>query len=115
MAREALERRLRWSGVIARTWQAHTTRAKAPAYAEHLQNSVFTELDQLEGYTGGMLLQREVDDGVEVVVITFWQSLESIRVFAGGDLESAVVHEKAAALLNDFDRRVKHYEVVLKA
>ena len=51
-------------------------------------------------------------DGVEVLVITYWDSLDSIRSFAGNDIETAVVADKAAALLNDCDRRVRHYEVV---
>jgi heme-degrading monooxygenase HmoA len=61
-----------------------------------------------------MLLERAVADAVEVVVITFWQSLDSIRGFAGHDLEGAVVAEEAAALLTQFDRRVRHYEVAVK-
>jgi heme-degrading monooxygenase HmoA len=102
--------------MIVRQWSARTTAEKAPAYAFHLQNYVFPELDPLEGYTGAMLLQRDIaDGGVEVVVLTFWQSFENIRAFSGDDLEHAVVHEKAAALLSEFDKRVKHYELVLKS
>jgi len=59
-----------------------------------------------------MLLQRDIDDGVEVVVITFWESLESIRSFAGEPLDRAVVADQARALLDDFDQQVRHYEVV---
>jgi heme-degrading monooxygenase HmoA len=61
-----------------------------------------------------MLLERAVADAVEVVVITFWQSLDAIRGFAGHDLAGAVVAEEAAALLTQFDRRVRHYEVAVK-
>jgi heme-degrading monooxygenase HmoA len=61
-----------------------------------------------------MLLEREVSDAVEVIVLTFWHSLDSIRGFAGADLEGAVVAEEAAALLTEFDRRVRHYEVAVE-
>jgi heme-degrading monooxygenase HmoA len=74
---------------------------------------VFPELKKLDGYKSGLLLQRTVPGGVEVVVMTFWQSLESIRAFAGEDIETAVVADKATPLLSEFDRRVRHYEVVL--
>jgi heme-degrading monooxygenase HmoA len=47
-----------------------------------------------------------------VVVVTFWRSAEAVRAFAGDDPEQAVVADEAAALLTDFDRRVRHYEVV---
>ena len=102
--------------VIARYWSAHTTQERAPDYANHLQTSIFPELEKLDGYSGGMLLQRDGASGaVEVVVITFWTSIESVRAFAGDDIEQAVVPEKAVALLDDFDRRVRHYDVVIKA
>jgi heme-degrading monooxygenase HmoA len=100
--------------MIARYWSARTAAQKAPAYAHHLQTAVFPELKKLDGYSSGMLLQRDVEGAVEVVVITFWKSIDSIRAFSGDDLEQAVVPDKAAALLNDFDRRVRHYEVVIK-
>ena len=98
--------------MIARYWSARTSREKAANYAEHLDNAVFAELRKLDGFGNAMLLQREIDDGVEVVVITFWESLESIRSFAGEPLDRAVVADPARALLDDFDRQVRHYEVV---
>lgn len=61
-----------------------------------------------------MLLERAIPGAVEVIVITFWRSLDSIRGFAGDDLEGAVVTEEAAALLTQFDHRVRHYEVAVK-
>ena len=99
--------------MIARYWSARTSREKAPAYAEHLETAVFPELGKLDGFSGGTLFQSDVPNGggVEVVVITYWRSLDSIRAFAGDDLESAVVPDNAASLLSDFDRRVRHYEV----
>jgi heme-degrading monooxygenase HmoA len=61
-----------------------------------------------------MLLEQATPNAVEIVVITFWRSVDSMRGFAGADLEGAVVAEEAAALLTQFDRRVRHYEVVVK-
>jgi heme-degrading monooxygenase HmoA len=99
--------------VIARFWSAQTSPAQAPAYIEHLKTKVLPILQKLDGYTGAMLLQREEADTVEVIVITEWSSLEAIRGFAGDDLEEAVVADEAAALLTRFDRRVRHYDLVI--
>jgi heme-degrading monooxygenase HmoA len=68
---------------------------------------------KVDGYAGAMLLERETSDMVEIIVITLWQSLDSIRGFAGGDLEEAVVADEAASLLTQFDQRVQHFEVVV--
>jgi heme-degrading monooxygenase HmoA len=97
--------------MIARFWSAQTTGAQAPAYVEHLRAQVLPALRRLDGYGGALLLERPAHDSVEIIVLTFWQSLDSIRGFAGADLEGAVVAEEAAALLTRFDRRVRHYEV----
>ena len=100
--------------MIARIWSAQTTPAQAPAYAAHLRHHVLPELKGLDGYAGALLLQREAPEGVEVLVITWWRSLAAIRGFAGADLERAVVADEARVLLKQFDRRVRHYEVVVE-
>ena len=100
--------------MIARLWTAKVARAQAPAYADHLKNQVLPALRKVDGYAGAKLLERETTDGVEIVVITLWQSLDSIRKFAGSDLEQAVVSDEIAPLLLQYDRQVRHYEVVVE-
>ena len=98
--------------MVARLFSARTTEAQAPGYASYLQSHVFPELREIDGYLGARLLQRSSAEAVEILVITEWQSLESIRQFAGTDLERAVINEEAAKLLTDFDDRVSHFDVV---
>jgi len=100
--------------MIARFWTAKTTQAEAPIYASHLKSQVLATLRKVDGYVGARLLKRQTPDGVEIVVITLWRSLDSIRNFAGADLEEAVVSEEVVPLLLQYDRRVRHYEVVVE-
>jgi heme-degrading monooxygenase HmoA len=99
--------------LIARIWTARTTRDRAPRYAEHLRAHVFPGLENIEGFERAQLLMRDDADGVAVQVITFWESEEAIRRFAGDDVEAAVVPDAAAALLSSYDRRARHFDVVL--
>ncbi len=99
--------------MIARFWSAKAKPAQAPAYANHLESHVIPILKKLDGYCGTMLLERPSSDEVEITVITYWRSLESIRGFAGDDAETAVVADEAVSLLTQFDRRARHYEVVV--
>jgi heme-degrading monooxygenase HmoA len=99
--------------MIARVWSAQTTHALAPAYVEHLRTRVLPTVRTVDGYAGATLLERELAGAVEILVITYWRSVEAIRAFTGADLEGAVVAEEAAALLTQFDRRVRHYEVAV--
>jgi heme-degrading monooxygenase HmoA len=97
--------------VIARIWTARSTPALAPAYVRHFEEQVAPELRALGGYAGARVLVRTDAGQAHVMVITWWQSLDAIRAFAGDALETAVVHDRAAKLLTDFDRRVVHYDV----
>ena len=38
--------------------------------------------------------------------------MDAIAAFAGADLEAAVVPAKAAEMMLEYDRRVRHFEVV---
>jgi heme-degrading monooxygenase HmoA len=100
--------------VIARFWSARATRDGALAYVEHLKSHVLPTVRSVDGYAGTMLLEREATDGIEITVVTFWRSLEAIRGFAAADLEEAVVADEAASLLTQYDRRVRHHEVVIQ-
>jgi heme-degrading monooxygenase HmoA len=96
-----------------RRWSARTTEAQLPKYLEHFSKSVVPELRRVPGYLGANVSLRRPEGEVEIVVETNWRSLESIRAFAGSDVEAAVVPDQAAALLTSFDRRVCHSEIVL--
>ena len=99
--------------MIARFWSAQAKPAQAPAYVDHLKSHVLPILRKLDGYSGAMLLERPASDAVEIIVITFWRSVDSIRGFAGDDAETAVVADEAVSLLTQFDQCARHYEVVV--
>jgi heme-degrading monooxygenase HmoA len=102
--------------MVERVWSARTTRAGAEKYAEYFQRVVLPELTSVAGYRGARLLQRqqETADAIEIVVATEWASLDAVHGFAGEDIDRAVVHDEAAALFRDYDRSVKHFEVMLQ-
>jgi len=99
-------------GLILRMWRAHATTVKSGEYVEHATRKVFPALRAIEGHRGAYLLRRAVDGAVEFVVLTFWDSMEAVRKFAGLKPEKAVVEPEARAVLTDFDESVTHFEVV---
>jgi heme-degrading monooxygenase HmoA len=70
------------------------------------------ELRLLPSFAGAQLSRRELDDKVKFLVLTRWQSLAAIRAFAGADIEKAVVEPNTVAALMEFDKTVRHYEVL---
>ena len=100
--------------MIARIWRGIASLENAPHYIAHFQQDVLPELKQLEGFEDVYVLQRHIDDGVELTVMTMWQSLDAIGSFAGQDTETAVVAPAAQAVLLSFDKHVMHHEIVVK-
>jgi hypothetical protein len=68
----------------------------------------------LDTYADALVLERKSSDGMQIVAITFWRSSEAIRGLCGDDLVQAVVAAGAVALLTEYTRRVRHYEVALE-
>jgi len=101
--------------LIARLWSARTTPALSSAYLEHFFSRVLPELRGVRGFAGCNVLTRPHNTAVEILVITQWESFEAIYAFAGTDREAAVVAPEAAALLTDYDRRVRHFEIAIAA
>jgi heme-degrading monooxygenase HmoA len=99
--------------MIARIWRCMASAENTPHYVEHFQGSVFPELDQLNGFVQAYVLRRDLEDGVELTVITVWESMDTIRRFAGDDVERAVVAPAAQAVLRSFDTTVTHHEILL--
>ena len=99
--------------MIARVWTARAARRHAVDYRQHLRDRVLPLLDRVPGYHGARLLERLDGDYVEVIVMTWWRSIDDVRLFAGPDVERAVVADEAAALLDRFDRTVRHFDVTV--
>ena len=66
---------------------------------------------KIDGFKGIQLLRRNIGDEVEFITIMRFDSIESVRAFAGENYELAVVPTKARALLSRFDARSQHYKV----
>jgi antibiotic biosynthesis monooxygenase (ABM) superfamily enzyme len=99
--------------VIARIWHGWTSPDNADAYEEFLRKKMFPSIHRVPGYIDADLLRRDAGDEIGFVTITRFESLESVRAFAGEDYEQAVVEPEARALLSRFDERSEHYEVVI--
>ena len=99
--------------MIARMWKGSALPERADEYEKHLETSVLPELRQIDGFQGVQLLRQDSTETVEFIVLTFWESMDAIRKFAGEDAEVAVVAPAAQPLFREYDSRVKHLQVVL--
>src|SRR5439155_26052360 len=101
------------AAITGAMWDGGTTREDPGAHGTLLRHKVPPGIHRVSGYGGAYLLERPVPEGVEFVTVTFFESLNAVRAFAGSDYEQAVVPPDARALLLRFDERSVHYEMVL--
>jgi len=100
--------------VIGRFWRGRASAENGARYEELLRAEVLPGIHRIEGYRGAYLLRRDVEDAVEFATLTLWESLDAVRAFAGDDYEAAVVPPEARTLLERFDERSVHYEVLVQ-
>jgi heme-degrading monooxygenase HmoA len=97
---------------IARQWNGVVKPGLANEYLRHLHDETLPELNRLAGFATATIMRREVEDGTEFQVTTYWHSLDAIKAFAGDDIARAVVPPAAQALMVRHDDRAVHYEIV---
>lgn len=102
--------------MVSRIWRGWTSHENADAYEQLLRTEILPGIADrhIAGYGGAHLLRRGVGDRVEFVTIMWFESLGSVRDFAGEDHETAVVPPKARELLAHFDERSAHYDTVIE-
>lgn len=98
--------------MIARHWRGVAKADRAEDYALHLRSETFPALRGLAGFVDAAIHRRTLPAGVEFVVVTRWASIESIRAFAGADVETAVVPAKVREMMVECDATARHYEVL---
>jgi heme-degrading monooxygenase HmoA len=99
--------------MIARHWRGWTSRENSDAYESLLRTKVLPGLDGIPGYQGGYVLRRDIaaTQEVEFVVINLFDSLESVKRFAGSDYATPVFEPDARALLKRAEPVAYHYDV----
>ena len=98
--------------MIDRYWRGLARDDRAAEYEQHLRGDTFPGLSRIPGYLGAAIRKRQLENGVEFIVITRWTSLEAIAQFAGDDVETAVVPANVQSMMIEYDQRARHCEVV---
>lgn len=98
--------------MLVRHFTATVARANAPQYYTFFRNTLTPELERIPGHRGALVLSRDDgDEPIAITVLTFWESEESIRRFAGDTPKQAVVEPEARALLASFDETIAQFVV----
>ena len=100
--------------MVCRVWYGWTSVSHAQLYDDYLQKELFPRVDgdlHSHGYLGYQLLRRSQGEEVEFMTMLWFDSIESVRSFAGENYEKPVISEKARSLLTRFAERADHYQL----
>jgi heme-degrading monooxygenase HmoA len=97
--------------MVARTWRGWTRTEDADDYAGYIAETGLRAYRQTPGNRGAWIMRRDEGGRTEFVTLSFWDSLDAIRAFAGDDLERAVYYPEDDRFLVDREDRVKHWEL----
>jgi heme-degrading monooxygenase HmoA len=100
--------------MIARIWRGATLAEKADVYLDYMHETGVKDLHATEGNLGVYVLKRIDNDRAEFVFISLWESMESIRTFAGSEVDKAVYYPRDREYLLELEPKVAHYEVMVK-
>lgn len=98
--------------MIARIWRGVVRRDDAEAYVNYIVNTGMAEYQSTPGNQGAWMLRRDDGDRAEIVTFSLWDSRDSIRAFAGDDIDQAVFYPEDDHFLLERDLTVRHYDVV---
>ena len=95
--------------MIARLWHGWTKSADADTYQAALLHTILPEMHRVKGYQGGHVLRKDAADETEFVVLTFWDSMDAVKEFAGANFKTPVITPAVSKLLYRFDQSAIHY------
>ena len=99
--------------MIARIWRGAVRPGDGDAYVAYIEETGMREYRETAGNISAYMLRRDLPDRTEIVTLTFWESMEAIRHFAGDDPDIAVYYPEDDRFLIERPPDVEHYEVAV--
>lgn len=97
--------------MIARIWIGAVRKEDGEAYARYMRKTGVVGYAKTPGNHGVWMLRRDVGELTEFVMFTLWESLGSVKAFAGEDYETAVFYPEDDRFLVQRELKAKHYQV----
>jgi heme-degrading monooxygenase HmoA len=97
--------------MIARIWRGTTAADRAAEYLEYLKRTGIAEYRATHGNHGVTALMRTRDGRTQFTLISYWDSLDAVKAFAGDQPEVAVFYPEDDDFLVDRELVVEHHDV----
>jgi len=99
--------------IITRVWHGKTPASKADAYLTYLLEVGVKDYKKTPGNLSVQIWRRNEGDKVHFYTVTTWDNYESIKKFAGDEINNAVYMPKDKDYLLEFEPDVMHCETFI--
>ena len=97
---------------VMRIWRGEVPTQRAAEYLARMTPAAMADYRSVHGNRGAWVLSRKKDAVTEVATLSLWESLDSIRAFAGEDVERARYYDFDPEYLTSAPATVEHWEVL---
>ena len=97
--------------MIARLWHGRTSISKADEYAEFMKERAVPDYGSVDGLEKLYFLRRLDGDTAHFLLVTLWDSIESVKKFAGEHPEKAKYYPEDDSFLLEKEETVDLYQV----
>ena len=98
---------------VARIWEGRTRAAIADEYEKYLYEHGVKKLRATAGNLGVQVFCRKRGDIAEFTTISYWNSRDEIRAYAGDDIEKTHHLPKDPEYLLELPPHVKHFDILV--
>ena len=93
-------------------WRGWVSTDRAREYVDYISRTGLAAYRQTPGNRGAEMWIRDLGDGrSEVTTLSWWESLDHVRGFAGDNIDQAVFYPEDDDYLIDRETTVTHHEV----
>ena len=96
---------------VARIWHGRTPLARAEEYRQYLFDAGVRKIASIPGNRGVQLLVRKGESEAEFMVVSYWDSIDAIKGYAGPTYENAHDLPRDAEFLIEKENKVRHFEI----
>jgi hypothetical protein len=100
--------------MICRLWRGWTSPENADAYERVVRHEVIPRIEarRIPGFRHIDLMRLDLGGEIEFQTLMWFDNLDAVKAFVGEDYSVSHVPPEARAVLNSFDDRAAHYEVI---
>jgi heme-degrading monooxygenase HmoA len=96
--------------MIARIWHGRTTAAKSDEYLNFMRTVAILDYRSTPGNKGAYALRRIEGETAHFLMVTFWESEDAVRAFAGDDISVAKYYDFDKNFSLELEPASTHYE-----